>query len=143
MLGMYSISYALTDTQLANQTTTTQNSNVEFNSYFEGGEHVKTENIDSTTTKLYMNIKVKNVGYLKNGKISFSDVNFKINGEVKSDYVQSVNKDTNTITLKQINNGSDVTLEIPISVLNSETVKTDNFSRENTCLLYTSDAADE
>lgn len=33
MLGMYSISYALTDTQLANQTTTTQNSNVEFNSY--------------------------------------------------------------------------------------------------------------
>ena len=70
MLGMYSISYALTDTQLANQTTTTQNSNVEFNSYFEGGEHVKTENIDSTTTKLYMNIKVKNVGYLKNGKIS-------------------------------------------------------------------------
>ena len=132
MLGMYSISYALTDTQLANQTTTTQNSNVEFNSYFEGGEHVKTENIDSTTTKLYMNIKVKNVGYLKNGKISFSDVNFKINGEVKSDYVQSINKDTNTITLKQINNGSDVTLEIPISVLNSETVKADNFSRENT-----------
>lgn len=77
-----------------------------------------------------MNIKVKNVGYLKNGKISFSDVNFKINGEVKSDYVQSINKDTNTITLKQINNGSDVTLEIPISVLNSETVKADNFQEK-------------
>lgn len=132
ILGMYSISYALTDTQLANQTTTTQNSNVEFNSYFEGGVHVKTESIDSTTAKLYMNIQVKNAGYLKNGQISFSDVNFKINGEVESDFVQSVNKDTNTITLKQINNGSNVTLEIPISVLNNEIVKTDNFSRENT-----------
>ena len=132
ILGMYSISYALTDTQLANQTTTTQNSNVEFNSYFEGGGHVKTESINSTTAKLYMNIQVKNTGYLKNGQISFSDVNFKINGEVESDFVQSVNKETNTITLKQINNGSNVTLEIPISVLDDEIVKTDNFSKENT-----------
>ena len=78
ILGMYSISYALSDNELAGQTSQTENSNVEFNSYFEGGSHLKTESMDSSTAKLYINVKVKNAGYLKNGIIEFKDVNFKI-----------------------------------------------------------------
>ena len=130
ILGMYSISYALTDTELSEQTTDTKNSNVEFNSYFEGGEHIKTESIDSTTAKLFVNVKVKNAGYLKNAEISFEEVNFKL-GNVKSDQVQSVDKENNKIVLKQLNNGSDVTIEIPISILNDSSVPMYNFSKES------------
>ena len=129
ILGMYSISYAITDKELSGQTTQTENSNVEFNSYFEGGSHIKTESIDSTTAKLYVNVKVKNAGYLKNGAIEFKDVNFKI-GDVKNGNVQSIDKENNKIVLKQLNNGSDVTLEIPISFLNNEEVSLDYFSKE-------------
>ena len=129
ILGMYSISYALSDNELAGQTSQTENSNVEFNSYFEGGSHLKTESMDSSTAKLYINVKVKNAGYLKNGIIEFKDVNFKI-GDVKSDNVQSIDKENNKIVLKQLNNGSDVTLEIPISFLKNEEVSLDYFSKE-------------
>ena len=41
ILGMYGISYALTDAELAGQTTATGNSNVEFNAYFQGGGHTE------------------------------------------------------------------------------------------------------
>ncbi len=129
ILGMYGISYALTDKELASQSTTAGNSNVEFNSYFEGGGHVKTEQIGSETAKLYVNVKVKTAGYLKNGTISFADVNFKI-GEVKNDNIQSIDRENNKIVLKQLNNGSDVTFEIPISILDDENVSLDNFSKE-------------
>ena len=129
ILGMYGISYALTDKELAGQTTETGNANVEFNAYFEGGSHTKTEKIDSETAKLYVNIKVKNAGYLKNGVICFENVNFKV-GDVKNDNIQSINKENNQIVLKQLNNGSDVTIEIPISMLNSDSLSKDHFSKE-------------
>lgn len=129
ILGMYGITYALTDQELAEQTTETGNSNVEFNAYFEGGGHNKTEKIDSKTAKLYVSVKVKNAGYLKNGTITFENVNFKI-GEVENDNIQSIDKANNQIVLKQLNNGSDVTIEIPISILDSENVSIDNFSKE-------------
>lgn len=130
ILGMYSVSYALSDTELSEQTTDTKNSNVEFNSYFEGGGHIKTESIDSTTAKLFVNVKVKNAGYLKNAEISFKDANFKL-GNVKSDQIQSIDKENNKIVLKQLNNGSDVTIEVPISILNDASVSIDNFSKES------------
>lgn len=129
ILGMYGISYALTDKELAGQSTQTGNSNVEFNSYFEGGGHVRTEQIESKTAKLYVNVKVKNAGYLKNGTISFENVNFKL-GEVKNDNIQSIDRENNKIVLKQLNNGSDVTLEIPISILDSQNISLDHFSKE-------------
>lgn len=129
ILGMYGISYALTDRELAGQTTETGNSNVEFDAYFEGGSHTKTEQIGSETAKIYVNVNVKNAGYLKNATISFEDVNFKI-GEVRNDNIQSIDKANNQIVLKQLNNGSDVTIEIPISILDSENVSIDNFSKE-------------
>lgn len=129
ILGMYSISYALTDKELAGQTTQTGNSNVEFNAYFEGGSHIRKENMDSKTAKMYVNLKVKNAGYLKNGIIIFENVNFKM-GDIKNEYIQSIDKENNKIVLKQLNNGSDVTLEIPISILSSDRVSKDYFSKE-------------
>ena len=134
VVGNYGISYALTSAELSKQTSNTENKNIEFNSYFEGDTHEKTENIENTTAKMFVNIKVKNVGYLKDAVISFEDVNFKIL-ELKNDYVQSVDNENNKIFLKQINNGSDVTIEVPISVLNSKSVTLDNFSKETKTIL--------
>ena len=129
ILGMYGISYALTDAELAGQTTTTGNSNVEFNAYFQGGGHTEKNKYDATT-KLFVNVKVKNAGYLKNAQISFDNVNFKIAGNIENSNVQSVNKESNIIALKQLNNGSDVTIEVPVSMLESDTVSSDFFAKE-------------
>ena len=124
--------YALTDTQLANQTTTTQNANVEFNAYLNEGGHSKTEQRGSKKSKLYLNIKVKNAGYLKNGVVTFKDSNFKIDTDFKNDLVQKFDVDKNQIILKQINNGSDATIEVPIVMLEEERVSEDNFAKETT-----------
>lgn len=129
ILGMYGISYALTDAELAGQTTATGNSNVEFNAYFQGGGHTEKNKYDATT-KLFANVKVKNAGYLKNAQISFDNVNFKIAGNIENSNVQSVNKESNIIALKQLNNGSDVTIEVPVSILESDTVSSDFFAKE-------------
>ena len=102
------MAYALSDTELSNQNSKTQNTNVEFNSYFEGGVHSKTEKLENTT-KLFVNIKVKNAGYLENPTISFSDVNFEIvKEEVNNENIQSISE--NKITLNKLNNGTDLTL---------------------------------
>ena len=129
ILGMYGISYALTDAELAGQTTATGNSNVEFNAYFQGGGHTEKNKYDATT-KLFVNVKVKNAGYLKNAQISFDNVNFKIAENIENSNVQSVNKESNIIVLKQLNNGSDVTIEVPVSILESDTVSSDFFAKE-------------
>ena len=130
ILGMYGISYAMSEEELEKQTTSTGNSNVEFNAYFEGGEHSVTAQVTSEDLKLYININVQNEGYLESGAtVSFEDMNFTI-GEVTDDNVQSVDTENNVITLNQINNGSNVTIEVPIYILNEDTVSIDNFSKE-------------
>lgn len=129
IIGMYGVTYALTDAELAGQTTTTENSNVEFNAYFQGGGHSEKKKY-TEATKLFVNIKVKNTGYLKNAEISLQDVNFKIEGDIENNNVQSVDKENNLIKLNQINSGSDVTLEIPISMLKKNTVSSDYFAKE-------------
>lgn len=121
--------YALSEEQLSEQNSKTQNSNVEFNAYFENETHTKTEQINNNA-KLYANIKVENAGYLENAVISFENVNFKIDEKLQNEHVQSVDTKENKIILNKINNGSNVTIEIPISILDSEQVETDNFEKE-------------
>ena len=129
IIGGYGISYALSENELSSQDSKTQNLNVEFNSYFEGGVHSKTEKIENTT-KLFVNIKVKNSGYLENSTINFSNENFKIAGQIQNDNIQSVDVNANRIVLGKLNNGTDITLEIPIKMLNRTEVELDNFNKE-------------
>ncbi len=121
-----SITYAVANIELGKQDAATQNSNVEFNSYFEEGGHETKVSLEEPA-KLLVNIKVKNAGYLKSGVIQFENANFEIAGEVKSEYIQSVTKER--IVLKQINNGSDVTIEIPVSMIKGEKVSQDHFTK--------------
>lgn len=115
--------------ELEEQNSKTNNSKVEFDSYFEDGLHGKKF---KTTEggKIYLNLKVKDEGYLKDIVVNFSNANFKIDSDkLNSEYVQKVNDNKDTVTLSLINKGEDVTLEVPITMLNEETIKADNFSK--------------
>lgn len=131
LLGSYSVSYALSNSEITEQTTTTENANVEFNAYLGEGGHIITADAESKDTKLYLEIKVKKAGYLKNATIEMKDTNFKINENATSEYVQKIDTKNNVITLKQINNGSNVVIELPISILDTTKIPVDNFEKES------------
>lgn len=128
-IGSYGITYALSDSELSMQKNITNHDNVEFNAYFEDELHIKTAKTSDLTT-LFINIKVKNVGYLQNAQIMFQNVNFKIAEDINNSYVQSVDIEKNNILLKKLNSNSDITLEVPISFLNENKVSLDNFTKE-------------
>ena len=69
------ISYAadnfLSEKEIENQETSTNNPNVEFDVYYDGGKHSATADINSTDTKLNLALNVKNAGYLKNAVVDF------------------------------------------------------------------------
>ena len=108
--------------ELEEQNTKTNNSKVEFNSYFDDGVHGK-EYKTTEEGKIYLNLKVKEEGYLKDIVVNFSNANFIIDSDkIKSEYVQKVNDNKDTITLNSINKGEEVTIEVPIKILNEENV---------------------
>ena len=130
VIGEYTIAYALSDIELNNQKATTNNKNIEFNSYFEGETHIKIFDIDSEDAKIYLNVKVNNSGYLENGTIEFNNTNFKIKENVSNENIQSMDINNNKIVLNRINNGENVVIEIPIEILKQNTVTKDYFNKE-------------
>lgn len=132
MLGTYLITLGnvaiAASESLSTQNSRTNNSNIEFNSYFGGGEHSKTFEIGKEA-KMYLEIKVKNVGYLKNTVVQFSNANFEIDTEkIENSNIQSSSK--TEIKLKQINNSSNSTIiEVPVVMKNGEEIETDFFSK--------------
>ena len=118
LLGNYS--YATGG--LENQGTTTNNENVEFDSYFqnEKGEkvHSSKQDINKEDLKMYLSIKVKE-GYLKEGSIQVTgekedtNPNFKmLNKEESLEVIKQIGE--NKIDLNQIYIGQEVVLEIPV-----------------------------
>lgn len=123
------ITYALSENEIANQNTQTQNSNVEFNAYFEGKQHTKTEKINNQAT-IYLDIKVSGTGYLEKGVITFENTNFTISEQISNKNIQSIDTKNNKIILNKINGGSNEIIEIPVKILSSNEVSTDNFAKE-------------
>lgn len=112
---------------LAEQNGKTNHANVEFNSYFEGEEHSKTFELGKEA-KLYLKLKVSNTGYLKNGVVQFLDANFEVNSNsLKNDNIQNSSKDK--ISLKQINNGEEVLIEVPLTMVTGEKIDQDFFNK--------------
>ena len=58
ILGEYTITFALSDDELNEQTSSTNHKNVEFNSYFYGNSHNQAFEINSEDAKIYLNVKV-------------------------------------------------------------------------------------
>lgn len=130
ILGEYTIAYALSDEELNEQTATTNHKNVEFNSYFNGESHNQTFDINSDDSKIYLKIKINSAGYLQNGTIEFLNTNFKLKDGITNENIQSVDTENNKISLNRLNNGSDITIELPIEILKNEDVSLDYFSKE-------------
>ena len=142
VIGEYTIAYALSDSELNNQKTTTNNKNIEFNSYFEGETHIKTFDMDSQEAKIYLNVKVNNAGYLENGTIEFNNANFKIKENIANENIQSIDRNSNKVVLNKINNGSNIIIEIPIEISKEDSVAMDYFNKE-TVTKFTGKYVDE
>ena len=110
VLGSNLISYAVESDSATN------NKNIDFSAYF---KDVKGEKVDTLQTsikaenlKLYAEITVKNEGYLSNATLELEDSNFNIKNNILSDSIASI--DGNKVTLKQINAGTTVVVELDI-----------------------------
>lgn len=109
---------------IASQNNKTCNKNVTFDSYLEGMVHSKTYNIEEEA-KLYLNINVYNTGYLKNPVINISSTaNYEIN-TAKLNNTNILSATANQVTLKQVNSGEQVIIELPIKIKTANKVKVD------------------
>ncbi len=123
-LGMQGITYA---TQIRD--TATGNSNVEFDVYFANEEREIVSDVNTKDMKMYLNIKVKEVGYLKNGIVSFSNVNFNIKEDFKNEYIQEIREDR--IYLKQLDANTKALIELPITAKKDSIISVNNFTQES------------
>lgn len=130
VLGANLISYASTTDNATN------NKNIEFSTYFknEKGERVQSlsENINKSDLKLYAEVEVKEEGYF-NGSIELENSNFNIRNEILSSEISKI--EGNTVTLKQINAGSKVEIELAIEPIISEKMSLDKFDATSTVKL--------
>lgn len=138
MLGIYTnISYASLD-DLENQTTVSNNENIKFDAYFmnEGNKtHTVIQDIDDTI-KLYLLVNVEK-GYLKNAKIQMQgedkkDTNFQIaNSNSNLEAVENIDVDKKIISLKQVNTGTQIILNIPVASKKAELFDLSDFNKIN------------
>lgn len=119
---------------------TTGHPNVEFEAYLdEDKSQVITANVNSEDLAIFLNLGVKDSGYLKDGKITIcateeEKLNFRLKGDFnETETIQLVEDDI--ISLKQINYGTDVVLEIPIEYQEEEYVNPNKVSRGSKVIL--------
>jgi len=113
--------------ELIAQNEKTNNANVQFNSHLGNGSH-ETEYYIGEDSQLYVNIKVTE-GYLKNAVIEFSNTNFAIITEkLENEHIQEVQ--ANKVFLREIAEGSNIEIAIPIAITSQETVAIDHFAKE-------------
>ena len=144
------ISYAadnfLSEKEIENQETATNNPNVEFDVYYDGGKHSATVDVNSTDTKLNLAINVKNAGYLKNAVVDFSDSNFTISQTEETDYIQNFDSEAKQITFNRINNGENALASVNIAADKKDEISEDMFKRDNNIKLtatYVNEKAEE
>lgn len=128
----YAVDEFLTAQELENQKTTTNNSNVEFDVYYEGGSHTGNLDITSDSNKLNLKLKVKDTGYLKDATVTFSDANFKISDNgTNSDRIKEFNSDASSIKFNQINAGEEVVKSLNLAIKQDNTVSQNIMNKDN------------
>ena len=126
---------SLVMTDLISYAASADENNVIFDAYFETENGERTNNIEksinSEDIKLCVNIEVMNEGYL-NGQLELRNPNFKF----KQQELEGVNEITdNTITLKQINTGETLQLQVGLEVNLSDNVELASFNQESSIVL--------
>ncbi len=144
LLGVYATnSYAVAQDPLENQKIVSNNENVKFDAYFKDERgykvHSQKKDIDESM-ELFLEIQVDK-GYLKNSEIRMSGedgtkANFKIENNYETlDMVENIDAENNKLSLKQINSGTNVILQVPIASIYSELFDLSNFSKINNITL--------
>lgn len=136
------ISYAAGG-ELENQELKIANGGMEFDAYYLDQNGRKTHSFVSDVnaqTKLYLYTKINN-GYLKDASIEFRDAhkgtktNFELAETEGAESIQKIDKEKQIINLKQLNQGNEVILEIPIKANFGETIEKDQLSQTNKMIL--------
>lgn len=128
----YAVDELLTAQELENQKTTTNNSNVEFDVYYEGGSHTGNLDITSDSNKLNLKLKVKDTGYLKDATVTFSDVNFTISDDgTNSDRIKEFNSDASSIKFNQINAGEEIVKSLNLAIKQETKVNQNIMNKDN------------
>lgn len=139
-IGIYGMEVYANENVLETQGVKTNSENVEFDAYFvkENRKTHSVENQIGEENSVYVEINVKNAGYLKNAKIEFtgSIENTKANFLVKepSEEAQQISKvstEENTVKLNQINKNEKVNVAIPIYFDMQDKISLSQFSKEN------------
>lgn len=95
----------------------------------EGYEY--TADIDSTDTNLYLNIGVKNTGYLKDISINLENSNYKLDyTKVEDSRIKNITD--YMIELNQINTGKTIELAIPIIPTMNDLISYDELGKDST-----------
>ena len=117
----------------ASGTMTTNQTNVEFDTYFKDNETKTKAAIKTIGEKnyLYITIKVNNKGYLKNIVVDLDNPNFKVEDEFTAKEVSKI--ENNKIYFNQIVKGEAVELAIPIEMITatSEKISLSQIYKEN------------
>lgn len=121
---------------LESQNTKVNNADINFDAYFKDGQnkvHQANKYIGENNS-LFLSLNI-GTGYLKNGTISFiSDeengelVRFFIKDGIQNNDLQSVDLNSNSVTLNQINTATSKVVEIPFEFKKEELIKTTGFS---------------
>ena len=111
----------------------TNNTYIEFSTYFKEGEN-RVDSIERSIkdkdVRLYAEIKVKNEGYLKEGTvIELENSNFNLKGDILSSNTHINGIDGNKVSLKQINNGENVEIELGIEPAIADKITTEYLSK--------------
>ena len=155
LLGNYVAKAYATDDNLENQEVVTNNPNVEFDAYYMDVEnktaHRVTANIHAKELKMVLYTRVKK-GYLKNIQVSMNSeekngTNFNLSNEEEDmSLIESIDTKSNTVKLKQINQDSQVIVQIPIIANKEDNFNLANFNKQNNITLeatYVNDAGKE
>ena len=126
------ISYAVEASinELESQGTSTDNANVQFDVYFDGGKHTNISSLEAQDCNLNISIKVKDSGYLKDIVVTMQDANYKLVEEEKEE-VLSLDVQNNKINFAQINNGEEKKVSYKIVPDIQEEVSSDFFNKNN------------
>lgn len=107
--------------ELEKQDGKTSHNNVEFNSYLEGNVHEKAYKI-TEGGKMYIELNVKENGYLKNAIVEIANSNYELNrDQIKEETIQKIEE--GKLYLGQINSNQKVNIELPVSFKREEQVE--------------------
>ena len=107
-VGMTAVTYAI-------DVVKTNHANVELTAYFQNEKGEKITVVEDSIEKeeyLYVDVSVKNEGYLNNGEIDLTDSNFNVKTDKLSEEISEIKN--NVVKLNKINAGSTVTIKIAI-----------------------------